>query len=297
MKVIIAGSTGLIGKHISDYLSSKGFEITRLVRGESVHQNKIFWTPSDNYINSIETIENFDLAINLSGENIVGRWTETKKELIKSSRVDTTKFLVDIFRKLKNPPKLFISASAIGYYGDKGNKELTEYSDAGSGFLENVCIEWEDAANRAKELGVRVINLRIGVVLSKDGGALSKMLPIFRLGLGGVAGNGNQYWSWISIHDIERIVEFIIENEQINGPINAVSPNPVTCAQFTKIFSNVLNRPAFLPIPEKIVRLVFGEMGEHAVLASTKVIPKKLLDSGYNFYHSDLKSALISILK
>lgn len=296
MRILISGSSGLIGTHLDKYLSSKGFTVSGLVRSKTDDKNAIFWTPSKEYIESLESLENFDAVINLSGENIIGRWTEEKKIRIKNSRVNTTNFLVDLFSKLKKPPKLFISASAIGYYGDRGDKELTEQSDSGNGFLEDVSIEWENAANAASKLGIRVVNLRIGVVLSKDGGALAKMLPVFKFGLGGVVGSGNQYWSWVSINDIKRITEFIINNANISGPVNAVSPNPVTCREFTKTLSGVLNRPAALPVPSFFVRLVFGEMGEHALLASTRVVPKKLLDSGYSFYNPDLESTLNNII-
>ncbi len=296
MKILISGASGLIGSHVSKYLSSKDFTVWSLVRSKTENNNTIFWAPSKESIESIDILEGFDVVINLSGENIVGRWTDRKKKLIRSSRVDTTNYLVDLFGKLKNPPKLFISASAIGYYGDRGDTKLTEESDPGSGFLEDVSIEWENAANKAKELGVRVVNLRIGVVLSKDGGALAKMLPLFKFGLGGVVGSGDQYWSWISIDDLSLMVEFIINNEEIKGPVNAVSPNPVNCKEFTKTFSKVLNRPAIIPVPSKVIKLVFGEMGEHAVLASTRVIPKKLLNSGYNFHDPTLEIALKNIL-
>lgn len=296
MRILISGSSGLIGTHLDKYLSSKGFTVSSLVRSKTDGKNAIFWTPSKEYIESLESLENFDAVINLSGENIIGRWTEKKKIRIKNSRVSTTNFLVDLFSKLEKPPKLFISASAIGYYGDRGDKELTEQSDSGNGFLEDVSIEWENAANAASKLGIRVVNLRIGVVLSKDGGALAKMLPVFKFGLGGVVGSGNQYWSWVSINDITRIIEFIINNANISGPVNAVSPNPVTCREFTKILSGVLNRPSAIPVPSFFVKLVFGEMGEHAALASTRVVPKKLLDSGYSFYNPDLESTLKNII-
>lgn len=295
MRILICGSTGLIGTHLNNYLLSKDFDVFKLVRSKEEHQNTIFWIPSERSIENVESLENFDAVINLSGENIVGRWTDEKKKRIRSSRVDTTKYLVYLFGKLKNPPKLFISASAIGFYGDRENMKLTEKSNPGNGFLEDVCIEWEEAANGAKEFGIRVANLRIGVVLSKNGGALAKMLPIFKIGLGGVVGSGSQYWSWISIEDVSRIVEFIINNN-IEGPVNSVSPNPVTCKQFTKVLSEVLNRPAVIPVPSIIIKLAFGEMGEHAVLASTRVVPKKLLDSGYSFHDPDLKVALKNII-
>lgn len=296
MRILISGSSGLIGTHVDKYLSSKGFAVSSLVRSKSDDKNSIFWTPSKEYIENIEDIENFDVMINLSGENIVGRWTDEKKRLIRESRVNTTNYLVDLFGKLKNPPALFISASAIGYYGNRGDTKLTEQSDPGNGFLEDISSDWEDAANAASKHGIRVVNLRIGVVLSKDGGALAKMLPVFRLGLGGIVGSGQQYWSWVSIEDMSRIMEFIINNNEISGPVNAVSPNPVTCREFTKTLSRVINRPAVIPVPSFIVKLAFGEMGEHAVLASTRVIPKKLLDSGYSFYNPNLESALKSTI-
>lgn len=296
MKVLICGSTGMIGTHLVNYLDSLGYEVFRLSRSKKQNPNSIYWIPSERYIKEINQLEDIDIFINLSGENIVGRWTDKKKRLIRSSRLDTTNFLVDLMGKLKNPPKCFISASAIGYYGDRGNKELFEESENGSGFLEDLCAEWEQSANRAKAFGTRVVNLRIGVVLSKNGGALKQMLPVFKAGLGGVVGKGTQYWSWISIEDISRIIDYAIKSPEIKGPLNAVSPNPATCRQFVKTLAGVLNRPAFIPVPSIVVKLVFGEMGEHALLASTRVIPKKLLDSGYSFYHSQLDIALSDII-
>lgn len=297
MKVLICGSTGLIGTHLTDFLSQNGHDVYRLVRTKDESPNSIHWIPSERYIDNIEYLNGFDLFINLSGENIVGRWTEKKKELIRSSRIETTSFLVDLMGKLKNPPECFISASAIGYYGDNGSKELTEQSESGEGFLEDLSVEWENTANRAFDLGVRVINLRIGVVLSKDGGALAQMLPVFRLGLGGVVGSGRQYWSWISIEDISRIIEYSANKKSIKGPINAVSPNPATCREFTKTLAGVLQRPAVIPVPSFLVKLVFGEMGEHALLASANVKPEKLLDSGYSFHHPELETALKELIQ
>nr|NIP29159.1 TIGR01777 family protein [Candidatus Dadabacteria bacterium]NIQ15068.1 TIGR01777 family protein [Candidatus Dadabacteria bacterium] len=231
------------------------------------------------------------------GENIVGRWTENKKQIIRDSRVESTKILVKRFSELKKPPKCFICASAIGYYGNKGSEELDENSGPDTGFLPEICIDWEKEANKSNDLGIRVVNLRIGVVLSSNGGALGKMLTPFKLGLGGMVGDGKQYWSWVSIDDMSRIIKFAAENNNISGPLNAVSPNPVTNKEFTTILASVLKRPAILNVPSFFIKLIFGEMGKHGILSSTRVLPKKLLDNGYNFQHSNLKLALIDILK
>ncbi len=292
MKILISGSSGTVGTHLIEFMSSNSFEIWRLVRSKAAGENRIFWDPDNRRIDDPSLLENFDAAIHLSGENIVGRWTQKKKDLIRKSRLDSTRYLTDLFLKLKNPPKTFICASAIGYYGNRGEEKLTERSSPGSGFLPDLSREWEHEAKRVSEAGIRVVNLRIGIVLSVKGGMLGSMLPPFKMGLGGIIGKGTQYVSWVSIEDVSRIIVYLLKNGTISGPVNIVSPAPVTNREFTEVLSSVLKKPAWFSIPEFAVRLFFGEMGNSTMLSGSRVFPEKLLSGGYEFTHVDLSSAL-----
>lgn len=296
MKILVSGSTGTLGTHFLNSIPSDSYEIWRLVRSQVEGENLIFWDPEGGHVDDPSLLEGFDAAIHLSGENIVCRWTEKKKNSIRRSRVHSTRYLVNLFSGLQHPPKTFICASAIGYYGDREEERLTERSGAGSGFLPDVCCEWENEANRASDLGVRVINLRTGVVLSPEGGILGSLLPLFKMGLGGVIGSGGQYLSWISIEDLSRIIIYLLKHGEVNGPVNAVSPNPVTNRQFTATLASVLRRPAWFSIPAFAVRLFFGEMGRSTMLAGSMVFPEKLLSSGYEFLHEDLGRALENVI-
>ncbi len=281
-----------MGTYLLNSISSDSYEIWRLVRSRAEGENLIFWDPEEGHVDDPSLLEGFDAAIHLSGENIVCRWTKEKKNSIRRSRVNSTRYLVSLFSGLQDPPRTLICASAIGYYGDRGEERLTERSAAGSGFLPDVCREWENEANGASDLGARVINLRLGVVLSPEGGILSSLLPLFKMGLGGVIGGGDQYLSWISIEDLSRIIIYLLEHKEVNGPVNVVSPNPVTNRQFTAALASVLQRPAWFSTPAFAVRLFFGEMGRSTMLASSMVFPEKLLSSGYEFLHEDLVPAL-----
>ncbi len=296
MKVLISGSTGIVGTHIIDTISSDSSEIWRLVRSQTQGENLILWDPKGGYVENPNLLEGFDAVIHLSGENIVSRWTEKKKNSIRQSRILSTRYLVNVFSGLRNPPKTFICASAIGYYGDRGEEVLNEDSVPGSGFLSDTCCEWENEANKASDLGIRVVNLRIGIVLSSRGGILGSLLLPFKMGLGGVIGSGDQYISWISIEDLPRIIVYILEHEGIRGPVNAVSPNPVNNREFTTKLALVLQKPAWFSVPSFAIRLFFGEMGRCTMLASSMVFPEKLLSSGYEFLHEDLDSALKNIV-
>ena len=296
MKILVSGSTGTVGTHLLNFIPSDSSEIWRLVRSRAEGENLIFWDPEGGHIDDPSLLEGFDAVVHLSGENIVCRWTEKKKNSIRRSRVLSTRYLVSLFSGLQDPPKTFICASAIGYYGDRAEERLTERSAVGSGFLPDVCREWENEANRASDLGVRVINLRIGVVLSSEGGILSSLLPPFKMGLGGVIGSGSQHLSWISIEDLSRIIIYLLEHGEVSGPVNAVSPNPVTNRQFTAMLASILQRPAWFAIPAFAVRLFFGEMGRGTMLAGSMVFPEKLLSCGYEFLHGDLDSALEDIV-
>lgn len=296
MKVLVSGSSGTVGTHLLGVLSSDSSEIWRLVRSRAQGEKLILWDPEGGGVDDPNLLEGFDAAVHLSGENIIGRWTERKKNSIRQSRILSTRCLVDIFSGLKYPPKTFICASAVGYYGDRGEEELTERSEVGSGFLPDTCREWENEANRASDLGVRVINLRIGTVLSAEGGILSSLLLPFKVGLGGVLGSGNQYLSWISIEDLSRIIVYLLRCEDVMGPVNAVSPNPVTNREFTTALAAILRRPAWFAIPAFAIRLFFGEMGRSTMLAGSMVFPEKLLSCGYEFLYEDLGSALENII-
>ena len=296
MKILVSGSTGTVGSHLLNVISSNSSEIWRLVRSRAEGERLIFWDPQGGRVDNPDLLEGFDAVVHLSGENIVGRWTEKKKDSIRQSRVLSTRYLVNLFSGLSNPPKTFICASATGYYGDRGGERLTERSAVGSGFLPDTCREWENEANKASDFGVRVINLRTGPVLSRKGGILSSLLLPFKMGLGGVVGSGEQYLSWISIEDLSRIIVYLLEHEEVRGPVNAVSPNPVTNREFTATLARILRRPAWLAVPAFAVRLFFGEMGRCTILAGSMVFPEKLLSSGYEFLHEDLGSALEDIV-
>ena len=296
MKILVSGSTGTVGSHLLNVISSNSSEIWRLVRSRAEGERLIFWDPQGGRVDNPDLLEGFDAVVHLSGENIIGRWTEKKKDSIRQSRVLSTRYLVNLFSGLRNPPKTFICASATGYYGDRGGERLTERSAVGSGFLPDTCREWENEANKASDFGVRVINLRIGPVLSPKGGMLSSLMLPFKMGLGGVVGSGEQYLSWISIEDLSRIIIYLLEREEVRGPVNAVSPNPVTNREFTATLARILRRPAWLAVPAFAVRLFFGEMGRCTVLAGSMVFPEKLLSCGYEFLHEDLGSALEDIV-
>ncbi len=297
MKILVSGSTGVVGTHLLNSAPSDSYEIWRLVRSRAEGENLIFWDPEGGHVDDPSLLEGFDAVVHLSGENIVCRWTKRKKTSIRRSRVHTTRYLVSLFSGLQDPPKTFICASAIGYYGDRAEERLTERSAAGSGFLPDLCCEWENEANKASDLGVRVINLRTGVVLSPKGGILRSVLPLFKMGLGGVLGSGGQYLSWISIEDLSRIIIYLLEHGEVDGPVNAVSPNPVTNRQFTVTLASLLRKPAWFSTPAFAIKLLFGEMGRSTMLASSMVFPEKLLSSGYEFLHEDLACALEDVIQ
>lgn len=296
MRILISGSSGLIGRNLINGLLKDGHEVTRLVRNASKSTENTVLIDYENEKYELSNFEGFDTVVHLAGENIAGRWTETKKRNIAKSRIDTTRLLINIFKNVNNPTKHFLCASAIGIYGNTGETVIDETSDLGSGFLPNLADRWEKEANCAADFGARVVNLRIGLVLDKNDGALSKMLTPFKFGLGGNVGDGKQYWSWISINDVVSSIIFIINNQNIEGPVNLVSPNPCTNADFTKTLAGVLQRPAFFHIPSTLVKLLFGEMGEQVLLFGTKVNPKILLENNYRFIDTDLKQTLKKLI-
>lgn len=284
----------MVGSALVPALQSAGHSVTRLVRSRP-QAGEILWDPTGALTTA--DLEGFDTVVHLAGENIAGRWTHSKKSRILHSRVQGTQVLANSLTRLRQPPRALVSASAIGYYGDRGDEPLTETSSSGSGFLADVARRWEGATEPASRAGVRVVNLRIGVVLSARGGALAKMLPPFRMGVGGRVGTGRQYWSWITLDDLVGVIQHALITEALRGPVNTVSPSPVTNAEFTRILGQVLSRPTVLPMPAFVVRLIFGQMGQELLLASQRVDSTRLQSSGYRFLHPDLKSALEHLLK
>lgn len=296
-KIAITGASGLIGSALTPFLKSGGHQVYKLVRSQADGSKKeIFWQPSNKILNP-KDLEGMDVVIHLAGENIAAsRWTDLQKKRIRDSRVETTKFLADTLAKLDNPPSVLISASAIGYYGDRAAEILREESPIGNGFLSEVSQQWEAATQIATDRGIRVVCLRNGIVLSPKSGALAKMLLPFKLGLGGQFGRGKQYMSWIAIDDVIGAIYHIIANEEIRGAVNLVSPNPVTNREFTKILGQVLFRPTIFPLPAFIANLALGEMANDLLFSSTRVHPGKLLASNYNFRHPELEATLRHLL-
>jgi uncharacterized protein (TIGR01777 family) len=299
VKILITGASGLIGKALQESFRQKGYEMLLAGRGEPKNPNEIQWDAGQGFAGSdLERLEGLDAIIHLAGENISAlRWTEEKKKAIRDSRVHGTHSVVETIARLKQKPIVFISASAIGYYGDRGEEQLSETSRPGDTFLSGVCKEWETESRRAEDSGVRTVLLRNGIVLSKDGGALATMLTPFKFGVGGVVGSGQQWMSWISLDDVVRIVNYALEHEHLRGAVNVVAPHPVTNEEFTKTMGEVLYRPTILPLPEFAVNLVFGEMGDALLLDSTRVIPKRLEEAGFEFKFPTLKKALENAVK
>lgn len=292
MKILITGASGLIGQALQKSFAEKDYEMLLASRKEPSDAQHIQWSIEDGFADP-EKLEGIDAVVHLAGESVSGlRWTEDKKKAIRDSRVLGTRNVVDAISKLKQKPKVFVAASAIGFYGERGDEELTESSAIGDNFLAGVSKEWEAESRRAEDAGIRTVLLRTGIVLSKDGGALGAMLTPFKLGVGGVVGSGKQWMSWISMDDEIAVINFAIENENLRGAVNAVSPNPVTNQEFTKTLGEVLYRPTFLPLPEFAVSMVFGEMGDALLLASTKVLPKRLEEAGFEFKYPALKPAI-----
>jgi uncharacterized protein (TIGR01777 family) len=293
-KILISGSSGLVGTALLSVLHSKGFEVTRLVRGSASGERQIAWDPFRPL--AAESVSGFDGVVHLAGESIIGRWTETKKRRILESRVQGTRNLVAALVGASRRPRVLISGSASGYYGDRGDEVLREDSPSGNAFTSDLCRQWEAATADAATAGIRTVQTRLGVVMSAKGGALQKMLPPFRLGLGGKLGNGHQWFSWIDLQDVVGAILFILENESIRGPVNLVSPDPVTNAEFTRTLASVLSRPAIFPMPAFAARLVFGQMADELLLASQRIEPSKLLANGYRFQKPELRLALSAIL-
>jgi uncharacterized protein (TIGR01777 family) len=297
MKILVSGSHGLVGKALGKSLAAKGHELFSLVRHAPDTPVEVEWYPERGSL-ALSRLEGMDAVVHLAGESIAeGRWSDEKKKRIRESRVKGTTVLSEALGNLKRPPKTLISASAIGYYGDRGDDILTEKSAVGEGFLADVCSEWELAAGSASRKGIHVVLARFGVILSADGGALKKMLTPFRMGVGGRVGSGKQWMSWIALDDVIAAIELALTDESSAGPINFVAPNPVTNAEFTKTLGKVLSRPTIFPIPKFAVRLAFGEMADALLLASQRVEPAKLNEAAYQFKYLRLEDALRAALQ
>jgi uncharacterized protein len=294
MEVLMSGATGLIGSALTPELEGRGHRVRRLTRTPR-SEGDIGWDPEagtiDGYLAGTEAV------VHLAGESIAeGRWTEQKKRRILESRQKGTRLLAEKVAELSEPPSVMVSASATGYYGDRGNELLTEESEPGSLFLSEVCREWEAAADPAREAGVRVVHPRFGIVLSTEGGALGTTLPIFKLGGGGKIGSGRQYWSWVSLDDVIGAIVHAIDTDDLSGPVNVVTPDPPTNAEYTKVLGHVLGRPTILTVPAPAARLGLGEIADELLLVSARVEPVRLQETGYPFRHLGLEGALRYLL-
>lgn len=297
MRIIIAGGSGLIGHALVVALRADGHDVQRLVRRQARAADEVSWDPARHTLDPAR-LEVADAIVNLAGENLsAGRWTAARRERILRSRVDATGTLVEAVTRIAHRPTVLVSASAVGFYGGRGDETLSERSGIGRGFLPEVCLAWEADAQRAIALGLRVVCLRLGVVLTGEGGALGKMLPLFRLGLGGRLGNGRQWMSWITRDDVIGVVAEALADRRFTGAINTVAPEPVTNAAFTKALGTVLHRPTLVPAPAWALRLAFGEMADAALLASTRAVPDRLEALGYRFKHPHLAEALAAVLR
>jgi uncharacterized protein len=296
MKILVTGSSGLIGRALVSFLTADGHQAACLVRGNRTGAERLVWDPGSGRIDPA-SLEGFGAVVHLAGENIAGaRWTPEQKARIRNSRVKGTRLLADTLAGLSSPPGVMVSASAIGYYGDRGEELLTEDSPPGDGYLAEVCREWEAATHPASRKGIRVVILRIGIVLTPAGGALARMLLPFKTGVGGTVGSGRQYMSWITLDDTIGAIHHCLMSDSLRGPVNAAAPRPVTNREFTKTLGRVLGRPTLFPAPAFALRLAFGEMADALLLASTRVSSGRLESSGYKFRQPDLEGALRHLL-
>lgn len=296
-KIAVTGASGLVGRKLVEALRARGFAVLRLVRREPSGSDEARWDPSRGTIDE-QALQGVTGAVHLAGDNVAsGRWTEAKKERIRSSRVNGTELLSSALSALSPKPSVLVSASATGYYGVRGAEALDESAPAGTGFLASVCEEWEAATAPAREAGIRVVNARIGIVLASEGGALAKMKIPFLLGVGGRVGDGTQYMSWITLDDLVAALVFALENDGLAGPVNMVSPTPVTNAVFTAALGRVLKRPTFLPVPKLALRLGAGaEMANEMLIGGARVMPSALQAQGFEWQHSEIEPALRAVL-
>ncbi len=297
MKILITGSSGLIGGVLMQRLAADGHEIVRLIRRPVRDpEHELRWSPRHGRIDR-DGVANVDAVIHLAGKNVAaGRWNDRLKQEIQDSRVESTQLLANTMAELRREgrgPSILLSTSATGFYGSRGDDTLTESASPGEGFLADVCMDWEDATKPARDAGVRVANLRLGVVLTRDGGMLPKLEPIFRLGLGGPLGDGRQWFPWVHVDDVADVFAFALTEDSLSGPVNVTAPNPVRHGEFVKALGKVLNRPTVIPVPAPLVELAMGkEMARDMVLASQRVIPAKLVEHGYAFRYAQVDEAL-----
>ncbi|HEX2095486.1 MAG TPA: TIGR01777 family oxidoreductase [Longimicrobiaceae bacterium] len=295
-RVAVTGSTGLIGTALVPALPADGYRVVRLVRSRpEPGGGEVAWDPAAGTIDTAG-LEGVDAVIHLAGENVGRRWTAERRRRIRDSRARGTRLLAEALAGLARPPRVLVSASAIGYYGDRGDELLDEGTASGAGFLAEVVREWEASADPARERGIRVVHPRFGVVLTPQGGALQRILPPFRLGVGGRVGSGRQWMSWLTLDDVVEAVRFLLRTEGLSGPVNVAAPHPVTNEEFTRTLGRVLGRPTLFPVPAAALRLALGQMAEETVLASQRVVPRKLLDAGFAFRHPELEGALRAVL-
>jgi uncharacterized protein (TIGR01777 family) len=301
MKILVTGSSGLVGTALVGALARGGHTVCRLVRpqsagGEGAKEGfAVAWNPATGELGGAGV--GADAVVNLAGASIAdGRWTTQRKELLRASRIDTTRALVVALAKMNARPSVLVSASAIGYYGNRGDETLTEDSKPGGDFLAGLAQEWEAEALKAEALGIRVVLARFGIILAREGGALPKMMLPFKMGAGGKLGSGQQWMSWVTLEDVVGSLRFAIESNSAKGPINIVSPQPVQNAEFTKLLAKALHRPALFPAPAFALRLALGEMADALLLSSQRVLPRAIEKLGYRFLHEDLTSALAAVL-
>lgn len=301
MKILISGSSGFVGTALVEALGREEHTVCRLARPQSAPPGgqpagAVRWDPLAGELDSAAA-EGAQAVVNLAGASIAeGRWSDARKRVLRSSRVDTTRQLVSALVRLSQPPQVFVSASAIGYYGDRGDEELTEQSAPGSDFLATLARDWEAEATRPEQFGARVVTLRFGLILAGHGGALPRMLTPFRLGLGGRVGSGKQWMSWLALEEAVGIIRYALEAPALRGPVNAVAPHPVRNTEFTALLGSVLHRPTLFPAPAMALRLSLGEMAEALLLSSQRVLPRKLEEAGYSFQHPELRTALVALL-
>jgi uncharacterized protein (TIGR01777 family) len=295
LDVLVSGATGLLGSALVPALRNEGHQVRRLTRSRGSSEDAVHWDPSTGTIDAAG-LEGVNAVVHLAGENIVGRWTDAKKARIRDSRVQGTGLLAETLAELSTPPEVMVSASATGYYGDRGNELLTEESAPGNNFLAGICQEWEAAASVAREASIRVVHPRFGIVLSTEGGALGTTLPIFKLGGGGRIGSGSQYWSWVAIDDVVGAILYVLNTEYLSGPVNVTVPDPPTNAEYTRTLGRVLGRPTVFPLPAPVARLALGQVADELLLASQRIEPTKLKESGYSYRYPELEGALRHLL-
>jgi uncharacterized protein (TIGR01777 family) len=292
MKILIAGASGLVGSALEPVLTKAGHSVFPLIRPPQVAgPGQVAWNPKTGEID-LGAAAGSDAVVNLAGATIGQRWSEERKRLLRTSRIDSTRAMVDAIAKLEPRPRVLVSASAVGYYGNRGDERLDEDSGPGEGFLAKLAADWEAEAMRAERLGIRTVVLRFGVILSGKGGALAQMIGPFKLGVGGRLGSGRQWMAWVALPDVVGMIRAAIEDDQWRGAYNCVAPEQATNAEFTRVLGRVLHRPAIFPVPRAALRMLFGEMADEMLLASQRIEPKRVAQTGYSYSHPGLEPAL-----